>query len=709
MLPSTIPQELRDSPQWVCWRYAHRPGDPKPTKEPINTRSGQLASTKNPETWASLDAVMKRFKAGRVDGIGYVFDDDHIGIDLDNAIDESGRIKAWAAEIVNACATYTEISPSGIGLHLISKGSLPPDWSGRKRAYHDGAVEIYSRGRFFTFTGNRFQDTPAECVDQTAYIIELYKMLSGGNGNGNGKSGNRYHAVKSIPVKDVDARLQVALRDMVFSRLWHGDTSGNGHDDSSADLALCNKLVFYFGPDPDAIDSLFRQSKLYRDKWERPDYRTWTINKAIGGAREFYTPSRHGHAENQPLGGNDTIRERGKEKTEEDQPTPSPTLKNAVRTITEKNLVNIWFDDFRRRPMTGDPARDWTDADDLELTITLQAIRGFDRIGLETVRHAASTIAFRNRKNCVREWLDSLQWDGEPRIHAFFEDHFGAAATAYTRAASKNFWIAMIARVYRPGCQVDHVVVLEGSQGTGKSSALRIIGGEWFCEQHESATNAKAFAEIIQGNLLVEISEMDSFNRTEVTRVKQTITNRDDRYREAYGHRAERHPRQCVFVGTTNRSDWHKDETGGRRFWPIACNGEIDLGAIRANREQLFAEAVHRFKAGETWWEMPAEETRAEQDKRYDEDAWMEMIQTYVLTKEKTTVLEVMTDCLKFEPAKMPKADQMRVATCLRRLGWERGKNERVGTGQVRFWRENPAEGSNKQAATTAATCVATQ
>jgi hypothetical protein len=279
---------------------------------------------------------MKRFNAGRVDGIGYVFAGDHIGIDLDHAIDESGRLKSWAADIVNACATYTEISPSGTGLHLYSKGTLPEDWSGRKRSYHDGAVEIYSRGRFFTVTGNRFGNSPSICVDQSAYIIELYKKLSAGNGNGNNGNGNGHH--QRVVVSDVDGRLEVALRDSVFSRLWYGDTSANNGDDSAADLALCNKLVFYFGPNVDTIDSLFRQSKLYRQKWDRSDYRTATINKAIVGTPDTYTPSKTGHAQSRAAGRN--INEPGEEKNNDEQPWPKG-LKRHMGSQEEENHQNL--------------------------------------------------------------------------------------------------------------------------------------------------------------------------------------------------------------------------------------------------------------------------------------------------------------------------------------------------------------------------------
>jgi hypothetical protein len=370
---------------------------------------------------------------------------------------------------------------------------------------------------------------------------------------------------------------------------------------------------------------------------------------------------------------------------DDESPKPAPSLKNAVRAIIDHRLVDIRYDDFLCRAVTGNPSREWTDADDLELCIQLQSLRGFARIGLETVRNAALTIAFRNRSNCVRDWLESLTWDQKPRIERFLEECFGAASTSYTRSASANFWISMIARPYRPGCQSDHMLVLEGPQGIGKSAGLRIIGGDWFAEQDENVANYRAFTEVLRGKLLIEVSEMDSFSRAEVTRVKQIITCTVDRYRESYGRNAKDYPRQCIFVGTTNRDDWNRDETGARRFWPITCSS-VNLPAIRATRDQLFAEAVHRFKAGQSWWEMPAEETLNEQQKRYVEDPWKSIIDEYIRTRGSVTVIEVLIDCLKFEKAKIQKADQMRVATCLRRLDWDK-KKERLDGKPEWVWR----------------------
>lgn len=372
---------------------------------------------------------------------------------------------------------------------------------------------------------------------------------------------------------------------------------------------------------------------------------------------------------------------------------PLSNLNNAVRILEQDPVLagTIWFDEFLQRIMTGCPEREWTDADDLNTTLYIQRDVQLPKMGHDTVSKAVMQVAFKNTRNCVKDWLEALAWDGESRIDHFFEDYYGTEATEYTRAASRNFWLSMVARVYRPGCKADNMIVLEGSQGIGKSLSLQIIGGDWFTEQHESAANPKAFSEIIQGKLLIEIGEMDSFSRTEVTRVKQVITCLSDRFRASYGRHAQDHPRQCVFVGTTNKDDWNRDETGARRFWPIACKGEIDIEGLKHNRGQMFAEAVHRLKQEETWWSMPAEATLEEQQKRYDADPWVEPINDFAekgtlgIPLNTVTVNQLLTDCLKIDIGKITRGDQMRVATCLKVLGWKKG-NRRQGRQVLKMW-----------------------
>lgn len=284
---------------------------------------------------------------------------------------------------------------------------------------------------------------------------------------------------------------------------------------------------------------------------------------------------------------------------------------------------------------------------------------------------AVIEVAYRHPRNCVTEWLDTLVHDGTARLETFFSDHFGASNNEYTQAAGKNFWLSLVARAYRPGCKVDNMIVLEGAQGIGKSQALQAIGGTWFAEMHESATNPKGFAEILQGKLLIEITEMDSFNRAEVNRVKQTISCPSDRFRASYGRHAQDHPRQCIFVGTTNRDDWNRDETGARRFWPIACHGDVMLDAIRANREQLFAEAVARYKAGGAHWVMPDIQTKDEQSARFQADPWLQSIAEIVKGETEVTTAHV-AEKLNIQIERRDRGVEMRIGSCLRFMRWER-------------------------------------
>jgi len=348
---------------------------------------------------------------------------------------------------------------------------------------------------------------------------------------------------------------------------------------------------------------------------------------------------------------------------------------NVLRVLERHpDLANIcWYDEFLGRIMTAGPTgdREWSDADDVRLTASLQRDLGISRTKVSHVRAAVIGHAMSRVRNCAREWIASLKWDGIERIAAFFPDSFGAPDTAYSRAVGRNFWISMVARVFRPGCKVDTMVILEGGQGAGKSSVLKAIAGDWFTVQHESITG-KGFFEVLQGKMLVEIAEMDAFGKAEVTRVKQVVSTEVDRYRESYGRYAKDHPRHSIFVGTTNKDDWNRDETGARRFWPIRCVGAIDLQAVGRVRCQLFAEALAALNGGATWWEMPDAETKAEQDARREEDPWTSAVEEWLgdIYRQEVLVEDILTDCIQLRRGDQGKVQQMRVGSILRGLGW---------------------------------------
>lgn len=373
---------------------------------------------------------------------------------------------------------------------------------------------------------------------------------------------------------------------------------------------------------------------------------------------------------------------------------PHAHLANAQRILAmHPDLVcGIWYDEFHDRifqDLFQDGPAEWSDHHDTRLTVWMIEKMRISEMAVSTVQRAVDDFARMVVRNEPKQWLQGLSWDGIERLPSFMADAFGSAQNEYTAAVGRCFMVGMVARIFRPGCQVDYMPVFEGKQGIRKSSALHAIGGKWFSEIHEDVTK-KDFFQCLQGRMLVEFSELHAFRRQEVERIKGIITCRTDRYRDSYARRAIDHPRQCVFSGTTNRDDWVQDDTGARRFWPITC-GEINLDYIIANREQIFAEAVARYARAESWWDIDPELAMNEQNARRDGDAWSDYILPWAATKPHVTVGEVLTICLQIPPDKQDKSSQMRVASVLRVAKWSR-KDVWNGHKNVKKW-VNPSNG----------------
>jgi putative DNA primase/helicase len=264
-----IPFDLRGERRWVCWRYEERAG--KATKVPI-TPEGAPAKCNDPSTWATFQTCLAAAtRNGQIAGIGFVLGDGFAGVDLDHARDRgSGQIAEWAARIIDRLRSYTEISPSGTGIHIICRGSLPP---GRRRK---GPIEMYDADRYFTVTGVRINDYGIE--DRSRELAELHAEIFSAPSVGG----------RDLPEEDRELihRAMAARDGEKFRRLWQGQWQGEYPSHSEADLALCNLLAFWTGGDRERIDRLFRASGLYRDKWERADYREATIARALESLRE---------------------------------------------------------------------------------------------------------------------------------------------------------------------------------------------------------------------------------------------------------------------------------------------------------------------------------------------------------------------------------------------------------------------------------------
>jgi predicted P-loop ATPase len=307
--------------------------------------------------------------------------------------------------------------------------------------------------------------------------------------------------------------------------------------------------------------------------------------------------------------------------------------------------------------------------------------KGFARLALQTVEQAIAFKANDWSFHPVKEYLESLKWDGKARVNIWAKRLLGAEDNEYTAAIGRMFLVAMIARIYEPGCKADHVPVLEGVQGLMKSTACSVLAGEWFSDALPDIKQGKECSQHLRGKWIIEIAEMAAFDKAEATLLKSFITRRTEMYRPPFGRVEVDEPRQCVFMGTTNKSSYLKDETGNRRFWPIACT-KIDIEALKKNRDQLLAEALVLYKSGVQWWpdkDFEEKHIKPQQDQRYDADPWEEAIDRYLETQFSTTINQVAVGALDIDVKKMGRAEQNRISRTMESLGWIKARKTMKG------------------------------
>ena len=266
--------------------------------------------------------------------------------------------------------------------------------------------------------------------------------------------------------------------------------------------------------------------------------------------------------------------------------------------------------------------RQWSDADDAALRFYLERVYGLS--GKDRIFDAVNVVAQDNSFHPVREYLDSCVWDGVPRVETLLVDYLGAEDTAYTRAVTRKALVAAVARIYRPGCKFDYMLTLRGRQGLGKSALIAKLGGRWFSDSFTTLQGKDAYEQVI-GVWIMEVGELAGMRKAEAETIKLYISKQVDRFRPAYGRRTQEYPRQCIFIGTTNETQFLRDATGNRRFWVVDTPNDPTLDMWEELTPEtvklIWGEAVELFHKGESLY-LPKELEKLARDvqETYEEE-----------------------------------------------------------------------------------------
>lgn len=367
---------------------------------------------------------------------------------------------------------------------------------------------------------------------------------------------------------------------------------------------------------------------------------------------------------------------------------PKPHLAN-VQMIFSTDPA--WTDAFafcelrRRVLIRGNVIEDTEEAEVSRQLASTYGLHATTQVISEAIRWAAA----KRRSHPVREWLASLEWDGVERVDRWLSTYCAAQDTPLVRAMGRAWLVQAVARAIEPGCKADAVLVLKGVQGCRKSTTCAVLGGAWYRDSDIDLGSKDKFAQL-EGAWIYELGELDAMRKSDARALKAFVSSQQDSYRPPYGRNTQDVPRTTVFVGTTNDDEFLVDPTGSRRYWVVevgACSPE----RLEADRDQLWAEAVHISKTGERW-HLPADldAERAAGAERYTPvDSWESPILEWTRHESDFTLDDVWRKALGHERSNASRADDMRIATILRRIGFDKHRRS-DGASRTYVWRRCP-------------------
>lgn len=680
-MKKTLAEQFGKQQRWVVWKYETVKG--KKTKIPYHP-DGKKASSTDKKTWVDYQAAADAANEPKLkfDGVGLVFTPTMtlIGIDIDHCI-TAGKIthplKKQIQKLIDEADTYCELSPSQEGMHLFLQLEAPYKLKANKKAPY----ELYTKGRYFTVTNTPFgplKKVRTVSIDELEAILFIIGYPWTGPATISSELAKNEQLPSSIDALDDKQVLQKmfnAKNGEAIKQLYDGDISDYGKDASKADMAFASHLAFWCRRNKAQMQRLWLGSPLgSREKTQkRLDYRSRTLDAAIKNCSQVYTP---------PLQSSKlldllyTTDGQGKKMYTQNTENMCRILRK-LPEFSERFRFDAFRNAYELRDFKTEEWRDYEDTDAIDLQIRISILFPvFQKVGKEMMYDAIMKVSKEHEFDSAADFIRSIKWDETPRLDTWLTEVYGVPADVYHRAVGSNWLKGLVKRIIMPGCKFDYVLVLEGKQGSKKSTSLSVLGGDWHVETTMS-TESKDFFMQFQGKCIVEFSEGETLSRTEVKRMKAIITMQSDKFRPPYGRVSIDFPRRCVFAMTTNQEEYLKDETGNRRWLPVAVKvPQANVEWLAMNRDQLFAEAYERvINKNETVYEFPEAETTAEQHKRRISDPNLDAITDWYWSvlkpgerAEGITVYQVMRDALHagFLSRPMTKYEEMTIADILK-------------------------------------------
>lgn len=744
----TIPAGLAERKQWLLWKYEWP--EPEEGKAPPKKwqkvpyyvgggrRTGDQGGERDLRRLATLDQVRRAYGSGKWDGVGFGFvaGDGMIAIDIDNALDtETGEWSPRCLEIVKACDSVTEISPSGTGVHIFVLGET--ETAKYNATATDIGVEMFCGRQYFTVTGRPWPGSPQELRPIGEPVLRrLHKTIADGK-EARRAAKRKPPAPAAAPARppppsrespeQLRARVQAALDFLTSDQsyddwisigwalrdafgedgfpMWDAWSAKGGTYPGEADLRSHWKSFTPSNkPADDVVGVIFARARdagwkpvrLARTRKPPAPENGAPPGGGAGGGGGAPPPQDIPPEEpDGPVSVEEVILRGKGNKPEDCRENVLYCLRHdpELQGLVAHNLFTELQDKTRRPPWGGDPG-EWTEEDDLMLGEYLAKTHRVLIKGVGTIRAGVQMAARENKYHPVIASLRKVKWDGTSRLETWLSDCLGAVDRPYVRLVSRFFIMGMVARLLRPGCKFDYMLILQGDQGLGKSTAFRVLAEPFFMDTPFRIGDKDAYLSL-QGVWLVEFSELEAMSKAESTAIKAFVTSVEDRFRPPYGSRMVKMPRRAVLAGTTNSDQFLKDATGDRRFWPVHV-AEIRVDLLRACRDQLFAEALHLLEHEQDpekrrYFPTRAEEQQLfqpEQDRWRMVDIWTDWIQDYV-SKETTpademdevtpparrgffTAQELFSKALQIKAERMDNAKlmQVRVSNAMRELGF---------------------------------------